>query len=308
MTGPLTLSGDPTATNHAANRHYIDTGLTGKANVVNGLVPTGQLGSGAADGSLCLKGNSSWGACGTSADAVSIRGTTVGTAAPTDGQVITYEASSNTYKPKPGATTGSVYQTTKFATDFQFTLTSTTDLTTAGAKTVTLTSCPAGVRGDEADYWVYVSGTGTAEAAKVTGGTCVGDGNAGTLQFTTVNGHATGYTIASASAASALAVPARAPVAVPIAPPTIAPTGPASAAPFAAPAISPAAAPDTGLDGYPGAGTAYCAIAALDVPAARATTTAKTLNLVAIITSLKQDKSSRLSRIKKLECLAFGAH
>src|SRR5882757_4092826 len=200
MTGPLTLAGDPAALNQAANRHYVDTGLTGKANLVNGLVPTNQLGSGTADRTLCLKGSSSWGACGTSADAVSIRGTTVGTAAPTDGQVITYEASSNTYKPKPGATTGSVYQTTKFATDFQFTLTSTTDLTTAGAKTVTLTSCPAGVRGDEADYWVYVAGTGTAEAAKVTGGTCVGDGNAGTLQFTTVNGHATGYTIASASA------------------------------------------------------------------------------------------------------------
>ena len=62
----------------------------------------------------------------------------------------------------------------------------------------------------------------------------------------------------------------------------------------------------TGFE-YPGAGTAYCAIAALDVPAARAATSAKTLNLVAIITSLKQDKSSRLSRIKKLECLARWA-
>jgi hypothetical protein len=66
--------------------------------------------------------------------------------------------------------------------------------------------------------------------------------------------------------------------------------GPPSAAPFAAPFISPTAAPDTGFDGYPGAGAAYCAIAALDVPAARATTTAKTLNLVAIITSLKHAK------------------
>jgi hypothetical protein len=69
--------------------------------------------------------------------------------------------------------------------------------------------------------------------------------------------------------------------------------GPPSAAPFAAPFISPTAAPDTGFDGYPGAGTAYCAIAALDVPAARATTTAKTLNLVAIMTSLKHKKGGR---------------
>jgi hypothetical protein len=200
MTGPLTLAGDPTALNHAANRHYVDTGLAGKANLVNGVVPTGQLGSGVADGTLCLKGSSSWGSCGTSADAVSIRGTTVVAAAPADGQVITYEAASNTYKPKPGASAGSVYQTTKFAVDFQFSVTPTADLLSPGAKTVTFASCPAGVRGDETDYWVYVSGTGTAEAVKVTGGTCAGDGNAGTLQFTTANGHATGYTITSASA------------------------------------------------------------------------------------------------------------
>jgi hypothetical protein len=200
MTGPLTLPGDPTAVNQAATRHYVDIGLTGKANLVNGFVPTTQLGSGTADGTLCLKGSSSWGACGTSADAVSLRGTNIATVTPTDGQVITYESSSNSYKPKPGATTGSVYQAMKFALDFQFSATSSTDLLTPGAKTVTLTACPLGVRGDEADYWLYVATVGTPEAVKVTGGTCIGNGSGGTLQFTTLNSHGAGYTIASASA------------------------------------------------------------------------------------------------------------
>src|SRR5262249_28385483 len=102
--------------------------------------------------------------------------------------------------PKPGAGAGSVYQMTKFAVDFQFSQTPTADLLNPGAKTVTMNPCPPGVRGDEADYWVYVSGTGTAEAGKGKGGTCTGDGNSGTLQFTTANGHATGYTVSSASA------------------------------------------------------------------------------------------------------------
>jgi hypothetical protein len=82
--------------------------------------------------------------------------------------------------------------------------------------------------------------------------------------------------------------------------------GPPSAAPFAAPFISPTAAPDTGFDGYPGAGAAYCAIAALDVPAARAATTAKTLNLVAIITSLKHKKERQSAAPQRWRELAFA--
>jgi hypothetical protein len=60
--------------------------------------------------------------------------------------------------------------------------------------------CPAGVVASEKQYYVYVSGTGTAEAALVTGGSCAGNGSSGTLQFTTVNAPATGYTISSATA------------------------------------------------------------------------------------------------------------
>src|SRR5262249_5048985 len=69
MTGPLQLSGAPVKTNQAATRHYVDTGLAAKADLTSGKVPTSELGGGTADNTVCLKGNSTWGACGSSSDA-----------------------------------------------------------------------------------------------------------------------------------------------------------------------------------------------------------------------------------------------
>jgi hypothetical protein len=161
MSGPLMLSGDPTAPNHAATRHYVDTGLAVKANLVGGVVPTSQLGSGAASATTCLKGDSSWATCA------------------------------------GGLSAG--MQAVKYASDFNWSQTPTTDLGTPGTKTVSLPACAPGVKGSELEYYVYISVTGTAEAVKVTGGTCNGDGQAGTLQFTTANAHPAGYTITSAS-------------------------------------------------------------------------------------------------------------
>jgi hypothetical protein len=50
MTGPLTLPADPAAPNQAADRNYVDNGLAVKADLVNGTVPTGELGAGAPAG------------------------------------------------------------------------------------------------------------------------------------------------------------------------------------------------------------------------------------------------------------------
>jgi len=88
----------------------------------------------------------------------------------------------------------------KPSTDFAWTQLPVTDLSAAGAKTVSLSTCPAGVVGSETFYYVYISGTGKAEAVKVTGGTCAGEGKPGTLSFTTANPHPSGYTISSATA------------------------------------------------------------------------------------------------------------
>ena len=166
MTGPLTLPGDPTAPNQASDKHYVDVGLASKADLIGGLVPTGELGSGSANNASCLHGDATWGGCGTGGGG-------------------------------SGLTPGML--AIKYATDFAWTQSPTADLSTAGAKTVTLTSCPPGVGGSELQYYVYVSTTGTPEAVLVTGGTCAGNGQPGTVQFTTANAHPAGYTVGSAS-------------------------------------------------------------------------------------------------------------
>src|SRR6266567_7241334 len=72
-------------------------------------------------------------------------------------------------------------------------------LTAPGRNSVTLDTCPPGVIGTEAWYYVYISESGKPEAVRVTGGTCKGDGRRGTLDFVTGNSHPAGYVVRSAS-------------------------------------------------------------------------------------------------------------
>jgi hypothetical protein len=88
----------------------------------------------------------------------------------------------------------------KYAQDFVWTAKSIDDLSSTGPKVVHLGRCAPGVSGANPNYWVYISGTGTPEAAHVVGGTCAGDGGSGTLEFTTVQSHRAGYIVASATA------------------------------------------------------------------------------------------------------------
>lgn len=65
MTGALVLAGDPMSANQAADKHYADMLAAVKADLIAGLVPPTELGSGTPGASTCLLGNQTWGTCGT---------------------------------------------------------------------------------------------------------------------------------------------------------------------------------------------------------------------------------------------------
>jgi hypothetical protein len=87
----------------------------------------------------------------------------------------------------------------KYVSDYDWSSAPAGSLGGPGVKTVTLAACPAGVIGKQPHYWVYLSASGAGEAVQVTGGTCQGDGSAGTLEFATQQAHGGGYRIGSAS-------------------------------------------------------------------------------------------------------------
>src|SRR5580658_11088072 len=87
----------------------------------------------------------------------------------------------------------------RLATDLNWRQSPSASLNSPGRNSVTLDPCPPGVIAAEPWYYVYISGTGTPEAVRVTGGTCKGDGHPGTLDSATVNSHASGYVVGSAS-------------------------------------------------------------------------------------------------------------
>jgi hypothetical protein len=162
MTGPLNLPADPTSPSQAADRHYVDNGLSAKADLVNATVPTTELGAGVASSATCLNGNSAWGSCGS------------------------------------GAPAGITYVTTAL----NWTQTISSSLTGGTPATVTLTPCPVGIDTTSGDgYQVLLSGGGNSEAASVAavGGGCTSGAASGTITFTPFYSYPSGYTIGSAS-------------------------------------------------------------------------------------------------------------
>ncbi len=73
-------------------------------------------------------------------------------------------------------------------------------LSAGSPATVTLTPCPLGVAGSDANHYYRISaGTGTAETVVGTGGSCTSGATSGTLTFTPANNHGGAWTITSAS-------------------------------------------------------------------------------------------------------------
>lgn len=224
MTGPLTLNGLPTAPLQAAAKQYVDESATAKADLVSGLVPTSELGSGTASSLNCLLGSGAWGPCGSSANATAIQSVPVAASAPANGQVLTYSSSSGQYAPAtpsgasggvvtgPGASqnitqpVGTQLSVNDLSGIRYVTGTDNWSVTPSGSliggtqATLTLTPCPVGIdTSGNSMYYVYISGQGTPEVAMVTGGTCTGGAASGTIVFTPKNTHSATYVLSSAS-------------------------------------------------------------------------------------------------------------
>jgi len=193
MTGPITLPGSPAAPQQAATKQYVDTGLAAKSDLVSGLVPANELGTGSATTGSCLLGNGAsgtWGACGGGGGSGNLSTT------PTANQNIAQPV-------------GTQFSTNNLANiryvtgSWNWAQTPADNLGTAGGHTIHLSPCPLGMDTTSSangyTYRVYISGTGTPEAVTVTGGSCVAGTSSGTITVTTASGHGAGYTVGSAS-------------------------------------------------------------------------------------------------------------
>ena len=193
MTGPITLPGNPTAPLQAAPKQYVDAGFSGKADLIAGLVPASELGAGTATAGACLLGSgtaaATWGACGGGGGAGNVSTTPA--------------ASQNVVQPAGTQFSTNNLANARYVTgSWNWLQTPSDSLGTPGSNTIHLSPCPLGVdtsNNVNAQYAVYIAGTGTAEAAPVTGGSCAPGSGSGTITVTTAYAHTAGYTVGSAS-------------------------------------------------------------------------------------------------------------
>lgn len=189
MTGPITLPGTPAAPLQAATKSYVDSAAGAKADLVSGLFPSNELGTGQATAGNCLTRNGTWAPC-------SAGGT---------GNLSTTPAATQTIAQPVGTqfSPNNLANIRYVTASWNWLQTATDNLSTPGSETIHLSPCPLGVDTSSSTnhytYKVYIAGTGTPEAAPVTGGSCAPGTSGGTIIVTTQNPHAAGYTVGSAS-------------------------------------------------------------------------------------------------------------
>jgi hypothetical protein len=193
MTGPITLPANPVAPMQASTKQYVDTGLASAAELISGLVPTNELGSGLASSGSCLIGNgasATWGACGGGSGS---------------GNLSTNPAATQAIAQPEGTqfSTNNLANIRYVTASWNWAQTPSDNLSTPGSLTIHLAPCPLGLdTNSSAEYYtykVYIAGTGTAEAVPVTGGSCAPGSANGTITVTTAYAHGAGYTVGSAS-------------------------------------------------------------------------------------------------------------
>lgn len=189
MLGPITLPGNPSAPLQAVPKQYVDAGFYSKADLISGIVPANELGTGTATAGSCLLGNGTWGACGGSGGTGNVSTTPA--------------ASQNVIQPAGTQFSSNNLANARYVTtSWNWVQSPADDLSAAGSHTIHLSPCPLGVDTSNnlnAQFAVYISVTGTAEAVPVTGGSCTPGSASGTITVTTAFPHPTGYAVSSAS-------------------------------------------------------------------------------------------------------------
>lgn len=162
-----------------------------KADLSGSFVLNSELGTGASNGTVCLYGDNTWKACGTSGvDAASLQGHNIDTTTPTDQQILIWDGVLGQYKLAPVPTF--------LTTDFSWVRSPSSPATiSTGSDTVTITNCPKGLT--TKDHYVYLAGTGTPEVAPITAISCTAGASSGTITITAANSHSAGYTVGTSS-------------------------------------------------------------------------------------------------------------
>jgi hypothetical protein len=186
MTGPITLPSNPVAPLQATTKQYVDTEFAVKADLITGLVPPSELGSGTANSTTCLLGNGTWGTC-----AAGGSGSGNVSTSPSANQSIIQPAGTqfgadNLDGIRYVSLAGSAFNWSAIVTG--------TNLT--GAVTANLSPCPKGIFGSDNTTTISIN-NGAEYVLLQGGGTCI-PGSAGTITFTLI-GTYTNPVLSSAS-------------------------------------------------------------------------------------------------------------